>query len=344
MNAEGGTLIEATMIRHIGQTQIDRERWDNCVASSESERLYGYSWFLDHVAGSWDGLVVGEYEAVFPLPWRRSKYGLKIARQPAFCQQLGLFSPQAGELSLERVIQATPRSYILGQLDTHGQFAPEESAAGHRTNQVLSLADDYPSIVTEKYVENHRRSLKKARKHGLRVEFTADLSPALRYSEALYAGKGLTPQPAHYANLHRALTSPHNPFPRESVCCYASTGELLGSLLVAHSWSRVFILMGGCGDAGKKLCGNHLLYDAVIARYAGTGKLLDFEGSDLPAVNFFNKCFGAANETYHRVKFSPWPGLLAVASGIAEDGLLGFVKGWLAGRRPHPRCGPSFAP
>ncbi|MHB1305961.1 MAG: GNAT family N-acetyltransferase [Limisphaerales bacterium] len=332
------------MIRHLRQTQIDRERWDNCVASSESERLYGYSWFLDHVAGRWDGLVVGEYEAVFPLPWRRSKYGLKVARQPVFCQQLGLFSPQAGELSLERVIQATPRSFLLGQLYTHGRFAPEGSAAGHRTNQVLSLADDYPSIVAQKYLENHRRSLKKARKHGLRIEFTADHSPALRYSEALYTGKELGPQPAHYDRLHRALASPHNPFPRESVCCHAPGGELLGSLLLAHSWSRVFILMGGCGDAGKKLCGNHLLYDAVIARYAGTGKLLDFEGSDLPAVNFFNKCFGATNETYHRVQFSPWPGLLAVASGIAEEGLSGLVKGWLAGCRRRLRCGPSFFP
>src|SRR5579864_8810325 len=80
------------MIRYLKRPDIDTGRWDGCIHQAGNSLIYGYHYYLDHMAaGQWDALVLDDYEAVMPLPWRR-KFGIRYLYQPAFTQQLGIFS------------------------------------------------------------------------------------------------------------------------------------------------------------------------------------------------------------------------------------------------------------
>ena len=79
------------MIQFFSHKEINKRKWDECISSSVNGRVYAYSWYLDIVTDQWDALILDNYQAVFPLPFRR-KCGIDYVYQPVFTQQLGLFS------------------------------------------------------------------------------------------------------------------------------------------------------------------------------------------------------------------------------------------------------------
>ena len=52
-------------------------KWDNCITNAPNGLIYGYSFYLDHMAKQWDALVLNDYEAVMPLTWNK-KYGINL--------------------------------------------------------------------------------------------------------------------------------------------------------------------------------------------------------------------------------------------------------------------------
>ena len=70
------------MIRYLSHTEIDKKKWDDCIAHSHFETLYPYSWYLDAVSPGWYALVRDDYEMVMPLTWKRT-YGVRMLIQPA---------------------------------------------------------------------------------------------------------------------------------------------------------------------------------------------------------------------------------------------------------------------
>ncbi|RYY85548.1 MAG: hypothetical protein EOO15_16730 [Chitinophagaceae bacterium] len=68
-------------IRYLPHAEIDKARWDNALMRCPNATLYATSRYLDHMSPGWDALVQGDYDALFPLPWR-SKWGLRYVYQP----------------------------------------------------------------------------------------------------------------------------------------------------------------------------------------------------------------------------------------------------------------------
>ena len=69
------------MIRKVSRKKLEVEKYDACIANSIQANVYGYSWYLDVVADNWDVLVLNDYEAVMPIPWRR-KFFIKYVYTP----------------------------------------------------------------------------------------------------------------------------------------------------------------------------------------------------------------------------------------------------------------------
>ena len=57
-------------------TYIDKQKWDECILKSHNGLIYSTAAYLDSMAGSWDALILNDYEAVMPLPWRK-KFGIQ---------------------------------------------------------------------------------------------------------------------------------------------------------------------------------------------------------------------------------------------------------------------------
>ena len=86
------------------KADIDIEKWNACITSSDNPLVYGLIAYLDIVAKDWQGLVWEDneqYVAVFPLPIR-VKYGLEYIYPPFFIQQLGLFTRGNNRDELEK--------------------------------------------------------------------------------------------------------------------------------------------------------------------------------------------------------------------------------------------------
>jgi len=52
--------------------QIDSKKWDTCVDKNENGLIYSQTRFLNAMADNWHGLIIGEYETVMPIPWRKN--------------------------------------------------------------------------------------------------------------------------------------------------------------------------------------------------------------------------------------------------------------------------------
>ena len=80
-------------IRYVTYQQIDKAKWDACIASVDNGSIYAYSFYLDTMAKHWDALILNDYEAVMPLTWNK-KYGIAYLYQPFFTASLGIFSSE----------------------------------------------------------------------------------------------------------------------------------------------------------------------------------------------------------------------------------------------------------
>ena len=79
------------MIKLYANNEINKRKWDSCVADSQNGLIYAYAWYLDIVSPNWSALIKEDYKAIFPLPIKK-KLGISYISQPLFTQKLGLFS------------------------------------------------------------------------------------------------------------------------------------------------------------------------------------------------------------------------------------------------------------
>ena len=87
------------MIRCLKRNEIDVEKYNTCIKNAVQSNIYAFSWYLDIVTDNWAVLVLNDYEAVMPLPWKQ-KYFIKYVTQPLWTLQLGVFSLDEQCLSL----------------------------------------------------------------------------------------------------------------------------------------------------------------------------------------------------------------------------------------------------
>ena len=81
------------MIRRIQYKDIDFSSYERVIDHSVQKNFYAKKEILDQLSNSWEILVLGDYDYIMPIPFRK-KYGLKVVIMPLFCQQLGIFGAE----------------------------------------------------------------------------------------------------------------------------------------------------------------------------------------------------------------------------------------------------------
>ena len=163
------------MIQYLKNNEIDIEKYDNCIKSSLNSRIYAFSWYLNIVADNWDVLVLNDYEAVMPLPWR-SKYFIKYIYPPAWTQQLGVFSSFKIEAYLvNQFINAIPKKFKKITVQFNAENDVSSFKTEKRTNYILKLDKPFEEIY-KGFNKNRKRDLKKAEteKYSIDKEISAD--------------------------------------------------------------------------------------------------------------------------------------------------------------------------
>lgn len=285
------------MIKFLKNKEIDKQKWDSCLERSEHAKIYGYSWYLDVVSPDWSALIQGDYKSVFPLPIKK-RLGIVYISQPLFTQQLGLFSSDTST-SFEDFLSQIPKKIWLRTLQVHN-----DSVNGvAKDNLELDISVDIEKI-REKYSQNIKRNIKKAREHDLMLKECSIQSLIQLFKE----NKGKEVKEMNkksYSILGKLLDKIKE---NKKGNCYGAfkDNELISAAFFSNCFKRSVYLFSASNAYAKRVGANHLLIDTYIEKYKRDSLILDFEGSVIPSLARFYASFGAVKKPYYIIKRKVW--------------------------------------
>ncbi len=295
------------LIRHLTNSEIDFEKWDACISASQYPMVYAKSWYLQVQTSDWQALVLDDYKAVFPFVIKR-KYGIPFVSNPAFSQQLGLFSTIEIDEKLARAfLQKLPAFYCkyFLRLNANNKLLAKGSRWEEKRNQVLPLKPTYDELFSA-FISGRRTKVRKAIKKGLTISF---LSEGVSKWQAFYKKHQLE-QIGLETWKFELMTRLFNEAEKRGQLLVAQAS--LGKEDVAYAVyllddKRLFQVSLVANSEGKKTEAATLIINEVIRKYADSDWVLDFEGSSIPSIGKFFESFGAVDEPYFEFNQSGFP-------------------------------------
>ena len=296
-------------IQYVDHHQIDPTKWDSAILRSPQPLAYGLFEYLNGVCESqWDALIYKDYEAVFPLPFKK-KFGIKYLVQPVFCQQLGAFGSTVN-VSTNHFLSAIPKRFLRVRLQLNPYF--------DQTNEVESIQTKPAGIIAS------------SGKLTTKTNMTIQLSQPLDYNKDCKKNlHRLAELPIEYKinaisireaiDTYRKAWGKQNPelgdehYQLFANACseklsftvtahHQTEGTLLGAaifLITPENTKRsLHYVCAGPTEAGKSIGVMHGIIDFILNRYKGENMLFDFEGSSIASVASFYKKFGATEEPF----------------------------------------------
>jgi len=280
------------MIHYLKRNQLNTLKYDACIKASINSRIYAYSWYLDIVADNWDALVLNDYEAVMPLPWR-SKYLIKYIYPPAWTQQLGVFSPTIISKELvSRFLKSIPKKFkkITIQFNSGNDLSLFKTEK--RVNYILKLNRSYNEIYNG-FNKNRKRDLKKTLLESYKIENQISSNEFLDFY--FKESKNYQLNKNQKKTIKKLVNSNNEAI---QILGIYTTNKLEAIILFLIDNSRIINLLPVTSNFGKENGLITLLLNDIIKKHENSTKILDFEGSMLEGVAKFYKSFGVEAEEY----------------------------------------------
>lgn len=264
-------------IKLVKNEEIDKVKWNSCVHYANNGNVFGYKWFLDHVAKDWDGLVEGDYESVFPLVWRKGLLGSKELHQPPLMRELGLYSIHA--LSAKRVehfLNAIPNEYKRIEIVVNEQInlpKNHDFKVEELYNHQMLLTESY-EILHQHYTDAIKEKLTIAAENklvpnsNLKPEVIADFYRKHAKDRQYLERNFHALQRIMYNVLHRGWGFASG--------MQDENGELLAVNFFIYSHNKVLSLIPVESPRGAAFGALAYLFDLLLRTHAGRPMILDF--------------------------------------------------------------------
>ena len=289
-------------IKYIKHKKIDFAKWDNCIEESPNGLIYPYSFFLNTMAGKkWDALVLGDYEAVFPLVWNR-KFFIKYLYQPYFCQQLGLFSKnQISENLISDFIHKIPSKFLYWNFHLNYQnkyFSPSVRFI-NRTSFCINLNQEYTEIY-DQYNADAKKNLAKSMIQGFSYHTNIEIDTVANCFFAAY-GQHYPKVDTLKLKISKCASEAIKQSKGFSRAVFGNDGSLWCAGFFFISNNRIHYAMAAPTEEGKKFGATHILIDEVLKEFSNKKMIFDFEGSDIKSVAYFYSKFGSVSSHYLQI-------------------------------------------
>lgn len=285
-------------VKWIARDHIDEAKWTACAASCpQTDSICARPWYLDG-CGEWDALVEDDYRAVLPL-FRHKKWGVHYIYPPFFTGQLGILGqPAAG---IPAWLQAIPRRFLRSEILLNASNGRPEQWQGkvitHQTF-LLDLQTSYDHL-RGNYSQNHLRNLKKAEEAGLRIVREVPQEAVIRmFREHRGRERKVGYREKDYQRLSRLLETLDRHHAMESWGVTDAQGILCAAAFFPFLPHRYTFLFSGRNSASGENRAMFFLADRFIRSHAGSAAILDFNGSNNPAVARFYSGFGAKAQPF----------------------------------------------
>jgi hypothetical protein len=294
------------MIKYLRHTEIDKQRWDDCISNAENGLIYALSWYLDIVSPNWDGLIKDDYEAVMPLTWKK-KFGIYYLVQPVFCQQLGVFGDQNDSRMVDDFINQIPKKFlsIRVHLNEKNKLFSKGVTIFNRLNYKLDLKPSYPGLF-KSFSGSHQKNIKTGRNKDIRIETSTDVSKLYSFFIENHHHK-FTLDYSAYDILKRILSAFKRHEDYSVYFAYTKDAEIVAAIFLIKSFNRWILLLAPSNNSGQKKRAVYLLIDKFIQEHSECDEILDFEGSTIRGIAEFYNGFGAEAVTYPYIKYRRIP-------------------------------------
>jgi len=286
-------------ISYIQHADIDKKKWDQCIADSKNELIYAYSYYLDVMSKNWDALIWKDYEMIMPLTWNK-KFGISYLRQPAFTQQLGIFGNSLFENNItEKFIDKAMELFPFAEINLN--FG-NEYATMKKCNLILPLNNSFVEIKNS-FNNDLIKNIKKANRNNLIYTSSEDIETAIQSYKKTYSAKFHSSKKdfEDFQQLCLLLKTKEQIFVRK---VNSKEGHLLAIAIFLKDKKRIYNIMSTTFSEGRKLEANHFLLHELIKEFSGQNLILDFEGSEIPSIHSFYKKFGAIEQQYPFVRIN----------------------------------------
>jgi hypothetical protein len=300
-------------IKFVANKDIDRSKWDQCIANSPFGIAYPMSWYLDRICQKWDALIWGDYLYIMPLV-NNKKYGIGYVYQPFFTQQLGIFSSLAtGSAIVDQFLAAIPKQFRLTDMNLNIGNTLKISDFGfrHNTTYHMDLQQEISAIRTA-YNSNTRRNIQKAIQNKISISPVSDMDLFMKFTQDNLQEKSPEIKQKHYLALRNVVNYALENHFGEIYGAWDSDNNLVASVFFVTSNQKSIYLAASSNQVGIELSAMFLLVDTYIQNNAGKKQILDFEGSNIQGVARFYGGFGATPETYYSVHQNRLPRLLQI--------------------------------
>jgi hypothetical protein len=242
------------------------------------------------------------------LVWKK-KLGIKYLYQPLYTQQLGIFGSElADPLQTREMLHVLYEKFRFADINFNTKNMVGEEPlfkVEDRSNFILGLEQDYLNHHLA-FSTNTKRNIRKADVLGdllvkdLSIEELLHLkreNDVIRRSESDYLW---------LENLLRQIMESG----AGKIYGIRKDKALLAATIFVFSKTRAIYLVSASGEEGKERRAMFRIVDTFIRDHAGTGLILDFEGSNIPSIARFFGGFGAHPEVYQHVSYSRLPPFL----------------------------------
>lgn len=292
--------------RLLNRAQIEDEKWNRAVLSDPNFRHYPLTYYLDHAAPEWVGLVGGEYAWVWPLPVKR--FPVSRVVQPLLTQQLGPYGATLEEGEMLAVWDWIIKSYRQVRVKFNDRYQRLDFSTEQHTNIELSLNESIETL-RAKYNRSVQSNLNKAQKFQVKVaQDTAFSDWAIRTFKQ-GRGKGIQELDGAFFRSVKDIYCAFETLGQAHTYSANFDGKCCAQVMLLASNSRLLLFFSASNKAARSVGAMHAVLDAIIEEYCGSDWVLDFEGSDNEQLAFFYRSFGGSEKIYLQAESARliWP-------------------------------------
>ena len=281
------------MLKYLAHQAIDKNRWNQLVDQSNGSKAYSYAFYLDALC-AWDAVVMDDYAGGIALPVV-VRYGLRQLYQPPFVQQCIWLGKPLAEDQIAALWDLLKKHFHRIHFNTN---LPLPSSSP-RTNLILELTTAH--TVHKNFSRSLRKNLSRSQE-----QVDVATSPSTTRTIALFRSAYGHLNSSLGDDQYRALEQLYKQNPSSFLCVEVKhRHEAVAGLLFLRDAHRFYYILGAPNEEGRKLNAISHGITYIIDNFCQKGLVLDFEGSSIDKVKSFFESFGAVNEGFFEIRYTP---------------------------------------
>ena len=282
--------------------KIDVTKWDNCVAAAIHNNIFMYTWALNALCDNWDGLIVNDYEAVLPLPWRK-KWLLTYMHHVPLLAKISLMVKPNISIPAETIATALQKRFWFINFDIDN-LDLEKWVVKKRCNFYLPLLATYENLYTNFTKECHK-NIKKSIARGCALVPATSIEKIIEIYDLAY---GNLHEKQTNRNYKKIINFAENALANGKASIWEvqndANNDTLFAAILLQDKSRLYYWLAAPTPNGRQCRASYFFINDIIKMNANSDKILDFEGSDIKEVAHFYQQFAPKTEWYYQIKKS----------------------------------------